>query len=285
MSKKPTPAAPFRTSVAIPTVVKNAPFAADPLIAMPSLIPAAVAPVLPTPVAATPVCVAPAIENPILAPMPVVATRAASQPVIVTPVDAASAIENSVPAPMLVVATQAASQPVGAAPAIERPAPPLAAPAPVAVAPVAVTPPTPTPAIVAPVTPTPATLALPALTLGLKTMINSKIDFVAAGKDNLEAFTASSKIWTAGVQDLTKQFAATTKASFEESVAAFKALTSVKSVKEAIELQTAYGKSAMTKAMAESTKLTEASRKLTEEALAPITARISVAVGSFSKAA
>ena len=116
-------------------------------------------------------------------------------------------------------------------------------------------------------------------------MINSKIDFVAVGKDNLEAFTASSKIWTAGVQDLTKQFAATTKASFEESVAAFKALTSVKSVKEAIELQTAYGKSAMTKAMAESTKLTEASRKLTEEAMAPITARISVAVGSFSKAA
>ena len=116
-------------------------------------------------------------------------------------------------------------------------------------------------------------------------MINSNIDFVAVGKDNLEALTASGKIWTAGVQDLTKQFAATTKASFEESVAAFKALTSVKSVKEAIELQTAYGKAAMTKAMAESTALTEASRKLTEEALAPITARISVAVESFSKAA
>ena len=116
-------------------------------------------------------------------------------------------------------------------------------------------------------------------------MLNSKIDFVAVGKDNLEAITASSKIWAAGVQELNKQFAASAKASLEESVAAFKALTTVKSVKEAIELQTAYSKTAIEKAIAETTKLTEASKKLTEEALAPITARISVAVGSFSKAA
>jgi len=119
----------------------------------------------------------------------------------------------------------------------------------------------------------------------MKTMINSNTDFAAIGKDNLEAFTTSSKIWTAGVQDLSKQFAASAMASLEESVAAFKALTTVKSVKEAIELQTIYGKSAVTKALAESARLTEASKKLTEEALAPITARISVAVGSFSKAA
>jgi phasin family protein len=122
-------------------------------------------------------------------------------------------------------------------------------------------------------------------TQGIKTMINNTVDFAAIGKQNLEAITASSKIWTAGVQDLTKQFAATAKASLEESVAAFKALTTVKSVKEAIELQTAYSKTAVAKALAESTKLTEASRKLTEEALAPITARMGVAVGSFSKAA
>jgi phasin family protein len=89
----------------------------------------------------------------------------------------------------------------------------------------------------------------------------------------------------AGVQDLTKQFAATAKASLEESVATFKALGTVKSVQEAIELQTSYGKTAMAKAVAESTRMTEASMKLTEEALAPITARFAVAVGAFSKAA
>ncbi len=59
----------------------------------------------------------------------------------------------------------------------------------------------------------------------------------------------------------------------------------MKSVKEAIELQTTYSKTAVAKALAESTKMTEASMKLTEQALAPITARMAVAVGAFAKAA
>jgi phasin family protein len=125
----------------------------------------------------------------------------------------------------------------------------------------------------------------PTQTQGIRTMINSTVDFAAIGRENLEAFTASSKIWAAGVQDLTKQFAATAKASLEESVATFKALSSVKSVKEAIDLQSTYGKAAVAKALAESTKLTEASFKLTEQALAPITARMAAAVEVFSKAA
>jgi hypothetical protein len=37
--------------------------------------------------------------------------------------------------------------------------------------------------------------------------------------------------------------------------------------------------------VAQSTKLTEASLKLTEQAMAPITARVTVAVQAFSKAA
>ena len=91
----------------------------------------------------------------------------------------------------------------------------------------------------------------PKQTQGIRTMINSSVDFAAIGKENLEAFAASGKIWAAGVQDLTKQFAATAKASLEEFVATFKALTSVKSVKEAIDLQSTYGKTAVAKALAE----------------------------------
>jgi phasin family protein len=122
-------------------------------------------------------------------------------------------------------------------------------------------------------------------TQGMKNMMKSTEDFVAFGKENLEAFTAAGKIWAAGVQELTQQVAATAKASIEESVETFKALSAVKSVKEAIELQSAYSKSAVAKALAESTKLTEASMKLTEQAMAPITARVTVAVQAFSKAA
>jgi phasin family protein len=122
-------------------------------------------------------------------------------------------------------------------------------------------------------------------TKGTKTVINSSVDFAAIGKDNLEAFAASGKIWAAGVQDLTKQFAATAKASFEDSLATFKALSGVKSVKEAVELQSNYGKAAVTKALSETSKLTEASLKLTEQALAPITARMAATVEAFTKTA
>jgi phasin family protein len=128
------------------------------------------------------------------------------------------------------------------------------------------------------------TLPTPTTIQGTKTMINST-NFVAFGKENFEAFTAASKIWAVGVQDLSQLMAASAKASLEESVATFKALSSVKSVKEAIDLQSAYSKAAVAKALTESTKLTDASLKLTEQAMAPLTARMAVAMGSLTKAA
>ena len=109
--------------------------------------------------------------------------------------------------------------------------------------------------------------------------------FVTFGQGNLDAVTKSGQIWAAGMQDLTKQFAATAKASFDESVATFKALSTVKSVKEAIDLQSNYGKAVIAKAVAEANKLSDASIKLTEQALAPLTARVSAAVETFGKAA
>ena len=125
----------------------------------------------------------------------------------------------------------------------------------------------------------------PANTQGMKTMMKSTEDFVAFGQANLEAFVKSGQIWSAGVQELTKQIATSAKASFDESVSTFKAISTAKSVKEAIDLQSTFAKSALEKAMAESNKLTDASIKLTEQTLAPITARVTVAVETFGKAA
>jgi phasin family protein len=125
----------------------------------------------------------------------------------------------------------------------------------------------------------------PTLTQGLKSMMKNTEDLVAFGQANLEAFVKSGQIWSAGVQELTKQMATSAKASFEESVSTFKAITTAKSVKEAMELQSSFAKAALEKAMAESNKLTDASIKLTEQTLAPITARVTVAVETFGKAA
>lgn len=125
----------------------------------------------------------------------------------------------------------------------------------------------------------------PASTEGMNTMIAKTQDIVAFGKENLEAVAASNKIWAAGLKELSEQAAAAAKASYEESVAAFKALTAVKTPKEALELQNAFAKATIASAVAESQKLADASRKLTEQALAPLTARVTAAVETFGKIA
>jgi len=118
---------------------------------------------------------------------------------------------------------------------------------------------------------------------GMKSMMKSTEDLVAFGQANMEAFVKSGQIWSAGVQELTKQIASSAKAQFDESVSTFKAISTARSVKEAIDLQSTFAKAALEKAMAESNKLTDASIKLTEQTLAPITARVTVAVESFGK--
>ena len=62
-----------------------------------------------------------------------------------------------------------------------------------------------------------------------------------------------------------------------------KSLMGVKSVKEAIDLQAGFTKSSIEKAVSETNKLTDASVKLAEQTIAPITARITLAVETFSK--
>jgi phasin family protein len=99
---------------------------------------------------------------------------------------------------------------------------------------------------------------------------------------NVEAFVKSSQILATGYQDITKLVAANAKASFDETVSVFKALTGVKSLKEAFDLQSSFARTSLEKAMSESGKITEHSLKVAEQAFAPITARVNAAVETFS---
>ena len=119
---------------------------------------------------------------------------------------------------------------------------------------------------------------------GMTHVMKGAEDFVAFSQGNVEAIVKSSQIWAAGVQDLSKHVAATAQSTFEETLATFKALTSVRSFKDAFDLQASYARASMEKAMAETGKLTDASFKLAEQAAAPITARVTLAVEKFGKA-
>lgn len=119
---------------------------------------------------------------------------------------------------------------------------------------------------------------------GMEKAMKSVEQMMAFSQGNIEAFMKSGQILATGMQDLSKQFAATAQASMDETMSTFKALAGVKSLKDAIDLQTSLARSTLEKTMAESGKLTDASIKLTEQALAPITARVTLAVEKFAKA-
>jgi phasin family protein len=108
-------------------------------------------------------------------------------------------------------------------------------------------------------------------------------ELLAFSQANMEAFMRASKIFAAGLQDITKEVATSNKHSIEHSVSFTKSLLGVKSVKEAVELQSSFARSSIEKAVSETNKMTDASVRLAEQAMAPLTARLTVAVEKFGK--
>lgn len=113
--------------------------------------------------------------------------------------------------------------------------------------------------------------------------VKSAEEFVSFSQGNFEAMMKAGQIWAAGVQDMHKTFAATAQAQVEAAMGNFKALTSVKSLKEAIDLQTTLARASMETAVSETGKITDASMKLAEQAMAPLTARVTLAVEKFAR--
>ncbi len=120
-------------------------------------------------------------------------------------------------------------------------------------------------------------------TANMEKAMKTAEDMVTFGQGNMEAFVKAGQIWAAGVQDLSKQMAATAQAQMDQTVATFKALAGVKSFKEAVDLQSTLARSTVEKAVAETGKLTDASMKLAEQTFAPITARVTLAVEKFGR--
>jgi phasin family protein len=103
------------------------------------------------------------------------------------------------------------------------------------------------------------------------------------GRGNIEAFTKATQMLTVGMQDLGKQYFAMSQALTDHALESAKALAAVKSLKEASDIQAAFAKASMERAMAETAKLQEATFRLAEQAGAPLTARMTLAVEKMAK--
>jgi phasin family protein len=121
------------------------------------------------------------------------------------------------------------------------------------------------------------------MTKGAESIFKAAEEAAEFGRGNVEAFTKAAQTWASGSQDLARQFMALAQGLTDHAMEGAKALSGVKSVNEAAELQAKFAKAALEKMVAEGTKLQEASVKLAESALAPVNARMTVAMEKIAK--
>ena len=108
-------------------------------------------------------------------------------------------------------------------------------------------------------------------------------DLTKLQKDNWEAVVASSQIWTKGAETVGKAWMSLAQETMEHAASTAKALVGVKSLREAVDLQTDFAKGNFDKIVAESTKLSETAVKVANDAMEPITARMNVTVEKLFK--
>jgi len=106
----------------------------------------------------------------------------------------------------------------------------------------------------------------------------------AHSKKNLEALVASATAATKGAESLGAQAMSFSKTAVERQVEAAKALSGARSVQEAVELQTAFAKSAMETYMAELTRATETVSATVKDSLRPLNERATAMMETFQAA-
>jgi phasin family protein len=108
------------------------------------------------------------------------------------------------------------------------------------------------------------------------TMLRTTEEQQKLSKENFDACVQASTIAAKGMQDLGQAWAAYLQGSMQHSAAAAMALMSARSMQEVVSLQSDWAKSCFEKFFAETTRLTEQSVKLTQDAMQPINQRLTV---------
>ncbi len=108
-------------------------------------------------------------------------------------------------------------------------------------------------------------------------------DIQGFGKQNLDALVTAGTIWAKGAEAISKQVMALTQNSMQSTVGAAKAMLACKTLREVIDLNADFARSNFDALVAEGTKLSEMSFQVANDAIAPIQARVNVAVEKLAK--
>jgi phasin family protein len=110
-------------------------------------------------------------------------------------------------------------------------------------------------------------------------------DYSEFAKGNVEAFVESSKILAAGLQELTSAYVSEGRSGFETLTAEVKELAAAKSPTDFLKLQNDLVKKHFDEAVATASKNSEALIKLANEAVQPLSTRVTLAVEKVKAAA
>jgi hypothetical protein len=110
-------------------------------------------------------------------------------------------------------------------------------------------------------------------------------DLMSFSQANFAALAESSRIFTAGMQDLSQRAVALSQAQLAGSLEHLKSLSGVTSVERVVELQTRAMRESLQTSLTETARLAEAALKLAEQSATPIASRAEAALQVFARAA
>jgi phasin family protein len=110
-------------------------------------------------------------------------------------------------------------------------------------------------------------------------------ELTAISKANIDALVRANQVFAKGVEEISKEMLSLTQSSLESAATAAKAIFGAKTLKDVVELNADFTRTHFDKLVSNSTKLGEMSVKLATDTLAPITARVNVAVEKAVKPA
>ncbi|AHJ63546.1 phasin family protein [Granulibacter bethesdensis] len=109
-------------------------------------------------------------------------------------------------------------------------------------------------------------------------MIPGPDDLMAFHRDNFDALLQCSQVWASGFQELSRQWLASAQDGLETATNAMRRMAETRSVQDMIEVQNSFARDVMEKAVVDTSRLADASMRVAEQALAPLTERVSAAV-------
>jgi len=116
-----------------------------------------------------------------------------------------------------------------------------------------------------------------------ETQLKAADEIAAFGKSNVDAFIQAGTIFFHGFEEIARAMVGITQAQVEASMTTAKSLITAKTVTELTDLQNAYAKSTFDHAVAEATHLSELAIKITNEAIEPLSARVTATIEQMSK--